>query len=86
MFSLWCFIIIKLAKDISIDNNFMRLTLLFIISISHHAILGLITIYSGNFIPLGIFLRIVLVESFYTVFVLLLVFKLIRPIYYLPQY
>ena len=76
LFPLWTFLIIRLAKEIPLDNNFIRVVLIFIIAFLHSTITGLLLIYSGNFIPLGIFLRIVSIESLYTALVLPLVFKI----------
>jgi hypothetical protein len=59
----------------------MRIGLVFIIATIHNIITGLIFIYSGNFIPLGIFLRSVSLESLYTAVVLPLVIRIIRPVY-----
>ena len=81
LFMLWCFIILKLTRQIDIDNNLMRIGLVFIIAIIHNIITGLIFIYSGNFIPLGIFLRSVSLDSLYTAVVLPLVIRIIRPVY-----
>lgn len=81
LFILWSFIILKLTRQIAIDNNFMRIGLIFIIAIIHNIITGFILIYSGSFIPLGIFLRIIFLGSLYTAVVLPLAIKIIRPVY-----
>jgi cell shape-determining protein MreD len=62
-----------------IDSNLLRMCLVFIIVALHNTIYGLINIYSGNFIPLGIFLRIVSVGSLYTSVVSPLLFRIIKP-------
>ena len=79
LFCLWSFLIVQLARKIVIDSNFLRMCLVFIIVALHNTIYGLINIYSGNFIPLGIFLRIVSVGSLYTSVVSPLLFRIIKP-------
>jgi len=77
LFPIWSFLIIKLAKKISIDNNYLRMGLIFIIATLHNTITGITVIYLGSFISLGIFLRIVFVGSLYTAVISPLVFKVI---------
>jgi len=73
LFPLWSFLIVRLNKEITIDYNFIRIILVFIVSLLHNTITGLILIYSGNLIPLGLFLRIVSLQSIYTALVLPLI-------------
>lgn len=73
LFPLWSFLIVRLNKQITIDYNFVRIALIFIISLLHNTITGLILIYSGNLILLGLFLRIVSLQSIYTAVVLPLI-------------
>lgn len=75
LFGLWSFLIVRLSKEITLDNNVTRAVLIFIVTAVHNTITGLIFIYLGNLIPLGIFLRIVAIESIYTAAVFWLVFK-----------
>lgn len=81
LFALWSFLIARLNKEITIDYNFIRMALVFIISLIHNTLSGLILIYLGNLIPLGLFLRIVILQSIYTALVLPLIFKLWEPIF-----
>jgi rod shape-determining protein MreD len=85
LFSLWSFLIFRLAKKISIDDDFRSAILIFIVSILHNIIIGLLFIYSGNALPLGIFLRIICISSIYTALVLPLIFRVINPIFSNPQ-
>jgi hypothetical protein len=80
LFTLWGFLIIELNKKISIDNDLRRVVLIFILAIMHNTIRGLIFVYLGNFIPVGIFFRTVSLGSIYTAAVLPLLFKVITPI------
>ncbi|MBU3958661.1 MAG: rod shape-determining protein MreD [Candidatus Omnitrophica bacterium] len=84
---LWSFLIMKLSKRISIDNNFILMAVIFIITASHNIITGLILVFSGGFfIPLGISLRIAFLESLYTAIIAPLVFKIFRTFpRWLPQ-
>jgi len=78
LFIAWYFIIIKLTKEISIENDLIRLALVFIICFLHHLITGVSLIYLGSFIPLGIFLRNLFLTSIYTTVVSLLILKLVK--------
>lgn len=76
LFPLWSLIIIKLSKKLSIDNNFMRATLIFIIVIFNAVITQLIFFSSGKLtVSFGMFLRIAFLESLYTALSLSLIFK-----------
>jgi rod shape-determining protein MreD len=75
LFCLWVLLIARLAREVSLDNIFMRMALVLVISLIHNTASGIIFTYAGNFIPLGIFLRIVCLGSLYTALVSLLLFK-----------
>ena len=81
LFSLWCILIIELAKKITIDYDFIKVMLLFIICIIHNIALGVILIYLGSFIPFGIFFRNCLMSAICTTLLLPLVFQITNPIY-----
>lgn len=76
LFGLWSFLILRLSKEITIDNNITRVVLVFIVTLIHNILTRIIFIYLGNAIPLGIFLRIVAIGSIYTAGVSPLVFKI----------
>jgi len=69
MFAIWTLLIARLIKEITIDYDFMRIVLVCIVTLFHNIIIGLTLIYSGNFVPAGIFLRIVIIEAIYTTLV-----------------
>lgn len=75
LFGLWSFLIARLSREITIDNNITRVALIFIVTVMHNVLTRIILIYLGRSIPLGIFLRIVCVESIYTAAVSWLVFR-----------
>lgn len=72
---LWAILIIRLAKEISIDNHYICALLIFISVMVNGIIIRLVSLYLGNFIPFGIFLKIVFLESIYTAAVSPLVFR-----------
>jgi rod shape-determining protein MreD len=78
LFCLWSFVIIRISKVISIEDNFLRMALVFMVVLLHNIVYGAILIYLGNNIPLGIILRIIFVGSIYTALVFPLVFKIIK--------
>jgi rod shape-determining protein MreD len=80
LFALWTYLIVKLSKKISIDNNYIRLPLMFIITLFTSIITRLIVLTQGNAIPLGITLRIMFLEPLYTALIFPLVLKYTQPI------
>ncbi len=78
LFTLWCFLILRLNRKITIDNNFMRTLLMFIIAFTQSTINGIILLYLGMTMPPGIFLRIVLVDSLYSMAVFIPVWELAK--------
>jgi len=75
---LWSFLIIKLSRKISFDSDYIKLALLFIAVIANNIILSLIFLFLGNFISLGLFLRITFIESLYTVLLFSFLLKFAR--------
>ncbi|MFH1640793.1 MAG: rod shape-determining protein MreD [Candidatus Omnitrophota bacterium] len=78
LFSVWSILLIKLSKKVSIDSDLIRAILVFIILVFNNIIARMILLFSGNSIPLGIFLRVTFLESLYTASVLPLVLKFIK--------
>ena len=78
LFFLWSFLIIKLSRKISFDSNYVRLVLVFIIAILNNIITRLIFLFLGNFISLGLFLRITFIESLYTALIFPLALRFTR--------
>lgn len=81
LFVLWALCIVRLSRQISLEENLLRLVLIFVIALLQNIITGLALVYSGNFIALGIFLRIVLLGSLYTAVAFALVSRIIKPVY-----
>jgi len=78
LFSLWGFLVVKISREISIEDNIAAATLVFIIALLQNIATGLALVYSGSFVPIGIFLRIVLLGSLYTSFTLPVILKLTK--------
>ncbi|MDD2679543.1 MAG: rod shape-determining protein MreD [Candidatus Omnitrophica bacterium] len=78
LFSLWSFLIVKITRKVSIEDNLSRTLLLFIIALLQNIISGLVLVYSGSFIPLGIFLRLVFFGALYTALLLPLILKIMK--------
>jgi len=81
LFCLWCILIIELSKKITIDYDFIKVALLFIVCVIHNIALGAILMYLGNFIPFGIFFRNCLMSAVCTTLFLPLIFQITNPIY-----
>ena len=69
----------KIAKEISTENTFVKVGLVFLVALLQNIITGIVGSYSGV-IPLGIYLRLVLFGSIYTAAVSPIVFKLAKII------
>lgn len=82
IFALSSFLIIKLSKKISLDNNLMRMALVFILMLMNGAIVRLAFLFLGNLASWGMFLRVAFIESLYTASILPFVFRIIKPSLY----
>jgi len=78
LFGLWSFLIVKITRKVSIEDNLSATLLIFIIALLQNIASGLSLAYSGNFIPPGIFLRAVFLGALYTALVLPLLLKIIK--------
>jgi len=83
LFIFLAFFISKIRRKISIDNNFMRLVLIFIVSFLCSVVIGILFSLWARFIPIGIFLRTAFLDSIFTVSVSCLAFKFLKPEFYL---
>ena len=78
LFTLWSFLIVRITRKVSIEDNLSRTFLIFIIALLQNIASVLLLAYSGNFIPFGIFLRIILLGSLYTALILPLILKITK--------
>lgn len=79
-FSVWSYLIYRLSRQISTENNYVRLVIVLITAFLNNIMAGLQILNSGNIIPVGIFLRNLIVLSVYSTALSPLVFKLIKRI------
>ena len=81
LFPLWGFIVIELSKRLSIENNFIYLGFIFIITILNSMMLRLISMFMGSLVVSWVvFLRIAFLESLYTSLISPLLFKITKPV------
>ncbi len=80
LFGAWSYLVNRLGRQISTDNNYVRLVIVLAVALINNIIIGLNVINSGNIIPLRIFLRTVIISAVYTAVSSLLVFKFIKKI------
>lgn len=78
LFSIWGYLTYRLSRQISTENDYVRIAVILIVAFLNNIIIGLESVYSGNIIPLGIFLRNLMVTSFFTALLSNPVFKLIN--------
>ncbi|MBM3255512.1 MAG: rod shape-determining protein MreD [Candidatus Omnitrophica bacterium] len=75
-FPLCSLMILRLSKDISIENNFVPLAIMFISVILSSIVMRLAFLFMGSsVVSIGIFIRVTFIESVYTVLVFTLLFK-----------
>lgn len=75
LFPIWIFLIAKLIREVSVEDNISRMLLIFAVALLNNVTSGLVLIYSGGFVPLGIFLRITFLSSIYTALTLPLILR-----------
>jgi len=80
LFPLWGYLLVKLSRRISIEENkLIPVALVFVVGICHHILTRLIFLFLGNFIPGVVFLRITMLESLYAAAVIPIAYRLLRP-------
>jgi cell shape-determining protein MreD len=75
---LWSFLVINLARRVSIDINLTRAALIFIIAILNAFAMMIFLWYLGTYVAFGIFMRASFLDSLYTALLSLLVFKILK--------
>lgn len=79
LFSLWGYLAIRLSGKITLEKYFLPSVLIFIIMVLNGITVKAISLSLANLaVPLGIFSRIVFLESLYTALVFPLVFKIVK--------
>lgn len=78
LFPLWVFLIVKLIKRVSIEDNISRVFILFLVALLNNVISGFVLIYSIGSLSFGIFLRITFLASAYTALIFALILKIIK--------
>lgn len=79
LFPLWIFLVMKISRKIPLDNNLIRMALVFIIVIAHNIITRVIFFVSGNSLaPLAIFFWVTFLESLYTTAILPLALRIFK--------
>ncbi len=80
LFPLWGFLIYRLSSQISVEDDYMRLAIVLIVSLLNNIVIGLQSINSGNIIPPIIFLRNLIIPPVYTAALSPLIFKLVKRV------
>lgn len=80
LFSIWCFSIAMLLRQISTEFSFLPFVLVLVVALFNNIIKGFVTVNLGSIIPLSIFLRNLIIPSVYTAGISVLVFKLTKRI------
>jgi rod shape-determining protein MreD len=80
LFSLWVYGVDRLNRRICADEFYVRWAIVLACALLNNFIVGLQSVTAGNIMPLGIFLRNLILVSVYTTLVSPLVFKLTKKI------
>ena len=75
LFVFWAYLLKVLSRKVAIEDNLILVALIFILVILNSISNRLILFFCGKIIPLGIFLRVSLIEAVYTAIFMPLVFK-----------
>jgi rod shape-determining protein MreD len=78
LFPLWVFLIVKLLRRVSVEDNIARILLLFFVAILNNIISALALVYSAGSLSFGIFLRITFLASVYTALIFSLILKIVK--------
>lgn len=76
----WAGAIRLLGRQISTEHGLIRFAIVLIVAFLNNIIIGLLSVNLGNHIPAGIFLRNLIIGSFYTAALSPLIFKLTKKI------
>ncbi len=82
MFALWSLLVARLSREITIDNEIVSIILIFFVVFLNDIALKAAFAYSGRHIPFGIFLRVAIFDSLFTMLVAFPVFRIIKPQFY----
>ncbi|MDD5432210.1 MAG: rod shape-determining protein MreD [Candidatus Omnitrophica bacterium] len=82
LFPTWSFLIAQLKRQVSFEDSFMRMALLFVVCFLQNLITGLALGFFGEFTPLGVFLKILFISSIYTALLLPVISRFIKPDFY----
>lgn len=75
LFPLWGVSVFYLSRKISLDNEFIKSLAVFIVLFLNNTANRLIFNFLGNFIYFGIFLRVTIIESLYTMIIAYFIFR-----------
>jgi rod shape-determining protein MreD len=82
LFAAWTYLVAKLSRKISIENDLLRAVLIFVITFSNAVVTRSIFFFLGEInMPLGIFLRVGLLESLYAAIISPLLFLVFNPFF-----
>lgn len=79
-FGIWSYLIYRLGRQISTEENYVRLAVVLAAGLLNNFIVGLQSVSAGNIIPPGIFLRNLIIVSVYSSLLSPLIFKLTKKI------
>jgi rod shape-determining protein MreD len=79
-FGVWSYAVYRLSRQISTDEDYVRLAIVLVVALLNNLVIGLQVIATGIIMPPGIFLRNWIIVSIYTTVLAPLIFKLTKRI------
>lgn len=77
-FGVWSLVIVRASKEFSLEGDWVLVPVIFIITFLHYTLTGLMALYLGTWVPFGVFLRVLFVESFFTALSFPLLFRIVK--------
>lgn len=76
LFPLISFFVARISKEIPTDNNIVRAIIIFVCVVFNNILTRLIFLFSGEYVPLSVFLRVMFIESLYTAFTAFIILRI----------
>ena len=85
LFPLWTLALFFLAKEVQLDDDYIRIGLVLVVALLHNLTQGFMIVYFGGVVPFGIFLRLTFLGVVYTTAVFCLLLRYVFPLLSLNQ-
>jgi rod shape-determining protein MreD len=80
LFTLISLLLAELSRRLSVENNYLAAVIVFLAGLIYAVLARLVFNYIDNVIPLGIFLRIAVLQAIYSAFLFSLFFRFLKKV------